>query len=158
MTKKKATTKDREEQANRRLTKAQEALQHAQAKRTLAMSKGEREVEAARARAGARLARATQRVERHAVAVARANAQLLKVRPPSVVSSVVSTPHSSADLPRAQAIEAAPGTPDGGSEGLEHIEAHRLPHDLGLDSGSNGAGDAPQSGIVRPDGGQSSSQ
>jgi len=157
MTKKRATKKDREEQANRRLTKAQEALQHAQAKRTLAMSKGEREVEVARARAGARLARATQRVERHAVAVARANAQLSKLRPPAVVSPVVSTPYAAADLLQAQAIEAAPDTPDGVSELLEHIEAHQSPRDAGLDSESNGAGDAPQSRIVLPDGGQSSS-
>lgn len=156
MTKKRATKKDREEQANRRLTKAQEALQHAQAKRTLAMSKGEREVEVARARARARLARATQRVERHAVAVARANAQLSKLRPPAVVSPVVSTP-SAADLLQAQAIEAAPDTPDGVSELLEHIEAHQSPRDVGLDSESNGAGDAPQSRTVLPDGGQSSS-
>jgi len=156
MTKKRATKKDREEQANRRLTKVQEALQHAQAKRTLAMSKGEREVEVARARAGARLARATQRVERHAVAVARANAQLSKLRSPSVVSPVVSTPYSAADLLQAQAIKAAPDTPDGVSEILERIEAHQLPRDVGVDSEST-AGDPPQSRIVLPDGGQRSS-
>ncbi len=153
MTKKRATKKDREEQANRRLTKAQEALQHAQARRTLAMSKGEREVEAARARAGARLARATHRVERHAVAVARANAQLSKLRP----SAAVSTPYAAADLLQAQAIDATPDTPDGVSELLEHIEAHQAPRDVGLDRESNGAGDALHAGIVLPDGGKSSS-
>jgi len=153
MTKKRATKKDREEQANRRLTKAQEALQHAQVKRTLAMSKGEREVEVARARAEARLARATQRVERHAVAVARATTQLSKLRP----SSVMATPYAAADLLQAHAIEATPETPEGVSAILGHIEAHQAPRDVEVDSESNGAGDAPQSRIVVPDGGQSSS-
>jgi len=74
---KKSKGKDAVEKARRRLAKAQLKLHGAQEKRSQVMASGERDVEAARERAAASLARATERVEQRSGDVAQAEAKLL---------------------------------------------------------------------------------
>ena len=67
---------DEEGKARRKLQKATLKLEVAQAKQTQARRKGKQEVEQAKLRAAAREAKASQRVERRAAAVTRAQARL----------------------------------------------------------------------------------
>jgi hypothetical protein len=72
--------KEREESLQRKLVKAQSELQQAQARRAEAVARGEKDLEKVRQRSARRLAKATQRVERRAVAVSRLEARLLSFR------------------------------------------------------------------------------
>jgi hypothetical protein len=65
------------EQARRRLAKAQLDLHFAQEQRISAMAQGERDVQEAQKRADRRSKKATERLEKRAGAVARAEAQLI---------------------------------------------------------------------------------
>ncbi|MBV9282553.1 MAG: hypothetical protein JOZ41_20950 [Chloroflexi bacterium] len=69
-------TKDPETRVRHKLARAQADLQRARDKRALAMMRGEVEVEQARRRADARLARATVRVERRLQTVSRLESDL----------------------------------------------------------------------------------
>lgn len=91
---KRKSSKELETKTRRKLAKAQADLRQAQEQRSLAMSRGEQDVERARLRAEQRLAKATMRVERRAGAVTRLEARL----------------HS-------LAAQASPHTPDGSADG-----------------------------------------
>jgi chromosome segregation ATPase len=71
---------DKIERAERRVTKAQTAMQEAQARRAVAIAQGEEDIERARTRADERVRKATERVERRAVALAHAEERLLGLR------------------------------------------------------------------------------
>jgi hypothetical protein len=70
---------DPEDEARRKLAKAQLKLHVAEEEHAQTRERGKQEVEKARLRAGKRLAKAAQRVERRAQAVARAEARLLSL-------------------------------------------------------------------------------
>ncbi len=70
-------SKDPLEQARRNLAKAQIDLHFAQEHRMSAMAQGEREVQEVQKRADRRSRKATERLEKRAGAVARAEAQLI---------------------------------------------------------------------------------
>ncbi len=79
-----SATKDREDKARRRLVKAQIELQAAQEKRGEAISRAEREVERAKNQGNKWVLKATERVERRAGAIARAEAHLLTSTTPNI--------------------------------------------------------------------------
>jgi hypothetical protein len=70
-------SKDPLEQARRKLAKAQLDLHFAQEQRLAAMAQGERELQEAQKRSDRRTKKATERLEKRAGAVARAEAQLI---------------------------------------------------------------------------------
>jgi hypothetical protein len=100
--------KDRVEKAQRRLAKAQIELHAAQEKRAQAITRGEHEIEEARQRAAAWVARATERVEKRAGAVARAEARLAAVTSPRRPDPLpLIMPGTRTEVPRAEIIDPA---------------------------------------------------
>ena len=97
--------KDTEEKDRRRIVKAQALLQRAQEKRAEAVARGKEEIEGARARAEARIAKATRRVENASTALAEAEARLASHRPVAALY-----------------VRAEPPTPEAVAEALEEEE------------------------------------
>src|SRR5438309_4734564 len=100
--------KDREDKARRRLVKAQLDLHTAQEKRAHAIARAEHELERAKQRGNKWVAKATERVERRAGAMARAEANLLSTTAPK---HPVSPPASQLEATRPQDSGSA-GTPE----------------------------------------------
>ena len=92
---------EREERVRRRLVKLQAAVLRAQEKRALVLLQGDEEIVRARQRAETRLAKATERVERRAAELARAEAALreLHIETPAGTGPEPSAPSNTGDKP-----------------------------------------------------------
>lgn len=114
--------KDREDKARRRLVKAQLGLHAAQEKRAHAITRAEQEVERAKQRGTNWVASATERVERRAGAMARAEAHLLAITAPKRPESpptAVAPPSSVAPEP---GLTLTVFSPDAAADVLEQRE------------------------------------
>jgi hypothetical protein len=119
---KKSSDEDPVEKAQVRLAKAQLRFQVAEEKHAQARERGKQEIEKARLKQAKWLARATQRLERRAEAVARAEGRLLSLtagHEPDSAPAEASSPEAVADLLREREAEAPredpailPGSPD----------------------------------------------
>jgi hypothetical protein len=150
--------KDREDKARRRLVKAQLGLHAAQEERAHAIAKAEHELERAKQRGNKWVTAATERVERRAGAMARAEAHLLAITAPKHPTSPAATVNAASSD---QSVTLTVSSPDAAADVIERREAEvaaqrdagplTVPDSLELDSpsASNGS-ETPEEGDPRP--------
>lgn len=151
--------KAREDRARRRLARAQLDLHAAQEKRAQAITRAESEVEQAKQRGNKWIAKATERVERRAGALARAEARLLSVSAPRHPARRAATETAGRSSDRGQAERTAAegeltvSTPIAAAEVLERDEqeaAQRDPGSLVLPEHAPGEPPSPSNGAPFP--------
>lgn len=131
---KRSGKKDRADKARRDLAKAQLDLHTAQEKRVQAITRGEHEVEQARQRAARWLAKATERVERRAGAMARAEARFIAFSASAGNNSLLSPEHAAPDstpiLPQHEPIpsEVATSDPSVAADVVAELQADAAVH------------------------------